>query len=270
MTSFAKVAVGGLLWLSFSAAAFGSTLFNITGQPNSIDNGGGQFTAYLGPVDTQNLLVYCVDDLNFINVPSTNTDNITDLANMPAYTVTTNNFTRYGETAPGSFTPILTVDNPPPSVTMSDATAQDRYAMAAWLITQYAFPVSGATNAQLAADDEIQNAIWTILDATSTVHNGCPDSTITSAACTAGISAQIGNAQAWINGQISAGTLMAFENTVVIYSDANIAGQFNPARYSGTTQEMIGFTTTPEPATLAMLGAGLMAIGLLSKPYKVR
>ena len=217
MTSFAKAAVGGLLWLSFSAVAFGSTLLNITGHPNSIDNGGGQFTAYLGAVDIQSIFVYCVDDLNYISVPSTNTDNITDLANMPAYTVTTNNFTRYGETAPGSFTPLITVDNPPPSVTMSNATAQDRYAMAAWLITQYIFPVSGATNTQLATDDEIQNAIWTLLDATSAVHTGCPDSSISSATCTTGISTQLTNAQSWINGQISAGTLTAFENTVVIY-----------------------------------------------------
>lgn len=270
MTSFSKAAVGGLLWLSFSAVTFGSTLFTISTQPNNIDGGGGEFTAYLGSTDTQNLLVYCVDDLNHIGVPSTNTDNITDLANMPAYNVTTNNFARYGETAPGSFTPVVMVDNPPPSVTLSDATAQDRYAMAAWLTTQYIFPASGATNAQLATDDEIQNAIWTLLDATSAVHNTCPDSTISSSTCASGVSTEIGNAQTWINGQISAGTLTAFENTVVIYSDANIASQSDPARYTGTTQEMIGFVSTPEPATLAMLGAGLLAFGLLGRRIKAR
>jgi hypothetical protein len=140
--------------------------------------------------------------------------------------------------------------------------------MAAWLITQYSFPTN--TDAQAATDDEIQNAIWTILDATNAVHAGCPDSTITSAACAAGISAEIGNATTWINAQIAAGTLGAFENTVVIYSDASIASQSNPARYSGTTQEMIGFTATPEPATLAMLGAGLVAIGLFRKRIKAR
>ena len=271
MTSFAKVATGGLLWLSFSAAAFGSTLFTISGHPNYLDGGGGQFTAYLGPVDTQNLLVYCVDDLNEIGVPSTNTDNITDLANMPAYNVTANNFTRYGETAPSSFTPIINVDNPPPAVTMSDATAQQRYAMAAWLTTQYIFPISSANNAQTATDDEIQNAIWTLLDATSAVHNSCPDATISSSACGIGVSNQLAAAQNWINGQISAGTLTAFENTVVIYSDANIASQSGTARYSGTTQEMIGFTTaTPEPATLAMLGAGLAMLGLFGKRFWAR
>lgn len=268
MTSFSKAALGGLLWLSFSAVTFGSTLFSITGQPNNIDGGGGQFTAYLGPVNTQTILVYCVDDLNEIGVPSTgNLDNITDLANMPAYNVTTNNFTRYGETAPGSFTPIVTVNDPTPT----DATAQDRYAMAAWLITQYILPVSSATTAQLITDDEIQNAIWTLLDATSAVHSNCSDTTISSATCAAGVSTEIGNAQTWINGQISAGTLTAFENTVVIYSDTNIAALSDPTRYTGgTTQEMIGFTSTPEPATLAMLGAGLLAIGLFGKRFRVR
>jgi hypothetical protein len=130
--------------------------------------------------------------------------------------------------------------------------------------------VSGASNTQLATDDEIQNAIWTLLDATGAVYNTCPDSTISGSACASGVGGTLSSAQAWINGQITAGTLTAFENTVVIYSDANIASQSDPARYTGTTQEMIGFTTTPEPATLAMLGAGLMAFGLLGKRIKGR
>src|SRR5580658_4302910 len=101
MKWFSKAALGGLLWLSFSYA-FGSTTLTITGQPNPVDSG-GQFSAYLGPTDTQNLLIYCVDYANEIGVPSTTTVNLTDLADMPVYTNDTNNDTRYGETAPGSF-----------------------------------------------------------------------------------------------------------------------------------------------------------------------
>jgi hypothetical protein len=240
--------VGGMLWLTFTAVGFGSTLLNITGQPNSVE-GGGQFSAFLGPTDTQSIFVYCVDDLNFVTVPSSFAVNVTDLANSTA--VYDN--TRYGQTAanaasvnaqfPDAFSTNTVV------VPASIGTAQDRYAMAAWLIEQYNFS-SGVTT----ADTQIQNAIWTLLDATGATYGST--------------GTFINQAETWIASEMATNALTGFENGIVIYSDVNLASESDPARYTGTAQEMIGFVAAPEPATLAMLGLGLVSIGLFRKRMK--
>jgi hypothetical protein len=243
MKWFSKAAVGGLLWLT-CAFAFADTIY-FTGQPENVEQG-GQFTAYLASNPSQTLLTYCVDDLNEIAItspPSGYSVNIVDLA--VSSQVTTD--TRYGQTAAGSFsTNTVAVPN-------AIGTAQDRYAMAAWLITQYNF-TSGVTM----ADDEIQNAIWTLLDATGATYTA-----------NGGIGTYITQAETWING-LSTSKLAAFESTVVIYSPTAVVGVADPARYNIGSQEMIGFVGTPEPATLAMLGAGLVMIGLFGKRIKAQ
>jgi hypothetical protein len=242
MKWFSKAAVGGLLWLT-CAFAFADTIY-FTGQTENVENG-GQFTAYLASNPSQSLFTYCVDDLNDVGItspPSAYLVNVVDLAVTSQVTTDT----RYGQTPAASFsTNTVTI---PTAI----GTAQDRYAMAAWLITQYNF-TSGVTP----ADDQIQNAIWTLLDATGAVYpsNG-------------GVGTFINQAETWINAEITAGTLGAFESNVVIYSPSVLVGVADPARYVLGNQEMIGFTGAPEPATLAMLGAGLVIIGLLGKRIK--
>lgn len=238
MKCFSKVAVGGLLWLTFTAAGFADTL-TITGQPNSVENG-GQFTATLGSDPTQQLFVYCVDYRNDVDVPNPAYDvNITDLANLTEVTADT----RYGMTPTASFSN--------PTAPVSIGNAQDRYAMAAWLITQYNFS-SGVTM----ADDEIQNTIWTLLNT-----NGA---TFTS---NGGTGTYMTQAESWIQG-LSNAQLTAFENDVVIYTSTDVAAASDPARWGTGKQEMIGIVGAPEPATLAMLGAGLLGIGLFRKRVK--
>src|ERR1700733_1048670 len=98
MQSFSKVAVGGLLWLTFSVIAFGDTL-NFTGYPQPVDDG-GQFSATLSSNPTQTLLVYCIDyadylvsgDSVFISTPNPSVSPFAGLAN-----------TRYGQTPTKDF-----------------------------------------------------------------------------------------------------------------------------------------------------------------------
>jgi hypothetical protein len=247
MKLLSTTAAGGLLWLTFSAVGFGSTLLNITGQTNNVENG-GQFSAFTGPTDTQNIFVYCVDDLNFVSVPSSFSVNVTNLSN--ATEVYDN--TRYGQTAPSAATTTIlfpmAFSTNTVVVPTNIGTAQDRYAMAAWLIEQYSF-VSGNNAAN---NTQIQNAIWTLMDATGATYGST--------------GTYINQAETWITSEMASNSLTAFESGIVIYSDTRLAPESDPARYSGTAQEMIGFTTNaPEPATLAMLGMGLIAIGLLHK-----
>jgi hypothetical protein len=233
MKWFSKAAVGGLLWLSFSAFAFGDTLHITAYTENVID--GGQFTAFLASNPTQQLIIYCVDFQNDeLNVSSVNvsTPNVT----MPTSVA----LTRYGTTPTANFS----YANTGPGA----IDAVERYVLAAWLTTQYNFS-SGVTT----ADDQIQNAIWTLLDTDGT--SGFPFSDAL------GTGTFLSQAVTWFNTQSST-SVQQFESKVRIYTSTNTTSTTNGS------QEMIGVMSTPEPTTLAMLGAGLLGIGLFRKRIK--
>ncbi len=241
MKWFSRAAVGGLLWLSF-AAAFGDTLY--LRQSFNIDEG-GQFSGYLASDPSQTLYMYCVDYRNdFMPVIDVNVStplNIADIANTRYGTTTT--------TTASTFSPVI------------GPSALDRYVMAAWLTTQYNFSTTNTNH-----DYSIQNAIWELLDVQGKVFTD------------GGSVAQwILNAENWEAAQ-SPAALSAFENEIRIYTavyvgantDLNQSDLYN--RYSagpaglcllGDSQEMIG--VVPEPGTIAMLGAGLMALGFFGK-----
>jgi hypothetical protein len=243
MKLFPRVAVGGLLWLTFSAVMFGDTLY--LSQSYNVEQG-GQFTGYLTSDPSQTLTMYCVDYSNDLTVPAPVTVN--DLAELSD--------TRYGTTT--SFS------NPD---TASDGlSATERYVLAAYLTTQFEL-VPSPSNAVVTLNDNIQGAIWNLLDVNGAVHSD---------------GGEITDAVNWYNAQTPS-ALSAFESKIVIYSPAGLAGDNNLTlgtagnRYTTggpngaqDTQEMIGLiTTTPEPQTLAMLGAGLLALGLMRKRRKV-
>lgn len=241
-----KVAVCGLLWLTFSAAAFGSTLY-ITSFTENVDDG-GQFLANLGN-SAQSFYVYCVDFQNQlgspapVNISTPNTSTPDVAANFDGLALT-----RYGAVP----TSLFTYDG-----TGSNAiNSAERYVLAAWLTTQYNFS-SGVTT----ADDQIQNAIWTLLN-TSGGTSGFPFGDA------AGTGAYLTQA---INFFTTTPTpqLLQFESEIRVFTSTNVV-TYNGSNWSpiSGTQEMITVTSTPEPATLAMIGVGLLGLGLFRKRMK--
>lgn len=248
MKSFSKAAVGGLLWLTFSAtAAFGSTLYITNFTENVLD--GGQFLANLGN-PAHSFYIYCVDFQNYetspeqvnISTPNTSTADV-----GPNYDGLAN--TRYGAVP----TALFTYANSGPNALNS----AQRYVMAAWLTTQYAFPAGTVT----LSDDEIQNAIWTLLNTTGST-SGFPFGD------GLGTGTYLTQAYSFVTTTPMA-ALLQFESQIEIFTSTNTV------TYKGTgwspisgNQEMITVMSTPEPATLAMMGAGLLALGLIRKRTK--
>jgi hypothetical protein len=246
MKWFSKAAVGGLLWLTFSATAvFGSTLY-ITGQTENVSDG-GQFLANLGN-PAQSFYIYCVDFQNYeispeqVNISTPNTSTADTSPNFDGLADT-----RYGAVPTALFTYDGTGANA--------LNSAQRYVMAAWLTTRYSFPGGAVTT----ADDEIQNAIWTLLNTTGST-GGFPFGDIL------GTGTYLSQAYNFVT-TTPTSALLQFENEIRIFTSTNTV------TYSGTgwspvtgDQEMI--TVTPEPATLAMMGAGLLALGLIRKRIK--
>ncbi len=247
MKWFPKVAVGGLLWLTFSAVGFGNNLY-FNGQTENVLEG-GQFSAYLQSNPSQQLLIYCVDYAN-------------DLVNGEPVNISTPNMsvspfdgladTRYGQTPTADFAFYNSGTGTLASGT-APLTALQRYVIAAYLTTQYNF-TSGVT----IADDQIQNAIWTLLNVAGT--SGFPYGDAL------GDGNYIPQAEMWLGSQ-STSSLAAFESDIKIYTSTNTIPYTGPGTpYMSGSQEMIG--VTPEPASFALLGAGLFAIGYFGKRRK--
>jgi hypothetical protein len=205
-------------------------------QTNNV-NEGGQFSAYLASNPTDILTTYCIDYLN------------ADLAEYPVNVTVPTSLaalanTRYGTTATANFSYFNTAAT-------GNLDALERYVMAAWLTTQFDFS-SGVTT----ADSQIVNAMWTLLTVNG---NGFPFGDVD------GVGTYISQAMNFIN-TTPTPALVAFENSIRIYTSTDVGANSDLSLESGSryfvgTQEMIG--TVPEPGTIAMLGIGLLSVGLL-------
>jgi len=245
MTRFIRNAGWGLLWLALGSTAF-ATSFTIVSQTDNIDEG-GQFSAQLGSNPVQDVLVYCVDFSNYVDFNYTMNANVGTLpTDLPD--------TRYGTTPESGF-----YYQDIPTTTNVIGTALDRYTMAGWLTTQ--FNLAPGQNGS-AMNIAIQNAIWDLLDATGPTGNTLYLSTVNT---------WLQNAVNWEAG-LNPTQLLAFQNTVTVYTISDVASASIPARYTTDhtlDQEMISVTpsSVPEPGSLglAAMGGGLILLGFIRR-----
>ncbi len=236
--------IGGLLWLALSLTASATTM-TIESQNFAVGDGGG-FLADLNSMAADSFDVYCADYRNYI--PGYNNSYPVNIS-TPA---TGLDDTVYGTTTTFAYNSIV-------AGTLSRAgdefgNAYDRYVMAGWLTTQY-----DLSNTSDPINQGIQDAIWTLLNVDG--------QSFTSADSAADLQAAVN----FMNGNPTGFTQIAKEE--VIYTSTNVAGDndLNPAdcdtnsRYSIGTQEMIAVNTTPEPAVFAMVGGGLLLIGVIRR-----
>jgi hypothetical protein len=210
------------LLIAFGVTASATSL-TITGTVLSagVDNTGGTGGEFSGALNGNSINVYCVDfsDAFGFNTVYDNTapHNLTISSGTSVASTLLGSNTTWHDTLGGSYN------------------GQARYAMAAYLTTQYAAPSS-------AANDAIQLAIWDMLDVSTSLNN-----------YNAAALADVNAAKTWF-ASLSAANLTAFENRISIYTDSN-----------QKMQEFISVgpsTATPEPSSAALLGLGGSLIGL--------
>jgi hypothetical protein len=166
--------------------------------------------------------------------------------------------TRFGGFGPSGFTPVednlpagSPALNPGVAAKIDDATALQRYQMAAFLISNYSFfdtlPAQSTAYFSDSQDLGIQTAIWAILDpsnspdlAPSNLNNHPVNNS--------------GDIVSWLNAAAAFVPTQQFLNSFAIVSDVNIVnGQ-------GGIQEFIAAAPVPEPSFYLVLAAGLAVV----------
>jgi hypothetical protein len=230
----------GLSFLTFSANA--SSVPLVVGAYNfQLAGGGGGAQATLNGVPVQ---IFCDDFDNEIYAPSTDTANVTTLgfgANLDEARfgdVSSSQWTTISLTAGGSASTDDTFFNSG----AGDAAAA-RYAMVAYLDSQYNVAQGNTT-----ANNQIQEAIWTIMDPTAEGAVIDPS----------GVDATnyLEQAAGWY---IGGGATNAFLSQFEVVSDTNMTVP-QVGVGTGGFQEQIVFTPTPEPRGGIWMLIGLFGI----------
>ncbi|HLI83356.1 MAG TPA: hypothetical protein VKV17_05530 [Bryobacteraceae bacterium] len=238
--------------------------FTISSAPNqnepALTGYGGGFSAeIIGNSPSQSYLttVFCVDFSNDVSLPSSHSVNLTPIAAGTQFT----DDTRFGAVTawrpvedylPGGLTLSAGVQN-----TIDNATALERYEMAAYLVSNYTFfgqaPPQSDNYYGDATNRGIQSAIWAILDPTSDLY--LPPSSLSDSG---DITLWLTNAANWLANDSSTAAGQQLLSRFRVVSDAQIAGSANPTQVG--IQEFLTVQPVPEPGFYAVLAPGLAVV----------
>ncbi len=176
-----------------------------------------------------NALVWCIDDENFVNVPDSFNANVVAFEAWDGDKVRKGNNTTWKDG--------------------EDYTTLQRYQAAAWLLDTFMF--SNLGNSTVMKD--VQHAIWDLTSTTSTL--------------TSGGNTYYTQALGFLNSAASAN--YGFGKWAVI-SGPSLNGELSKdAKQTLLVQVEAGPSTeTPEPASMALIGAGLAGIALYNRRRK--
>ena len=232
---------GALLALSASA---GTVPLDVTNYNFQLPGGGGGALATLNGVPVQ---IFCDNFFNDVYVPSTNTADVTTLS-----TSANLDETRFGEVGASAFTTITLTDTSSTGTTddgiLNGASGAARYDMVAYLVSLYNVPAGNT-----AANDEVQEAIWTLMDPTvdgAVLNPNKVDPT-----------SDLEAAAGWyatMSAPANATGLNSFLGQFEVVSDSTMT--FTNGLGIGGFQEQIVYTPAPEPSGSIWMLIGLFGV----------
>ncbi|MGA2215799.1 MAG: hypothetical protein ABSH31_21180 [Bryobacteraceae bacterium] len=246
--------LGPLLGLSFLACTAGASTvpLDVKTYNFQLDGGGGGATATLNGVSVE---IFCDNFYNDMYVPSTDSANVTTLgssANLGE--------TRFGDVSSSQWTAISLTGG---GVASTDDTffnsgagssASARYDMVAYLVSQY-----NVAQGNTAANNGIQEAIWTLMDPTAEGAVIDPSGS--------NPTSFLEQAASWYLG---GGATNAFLSQFQVVSDATMTIP-RVGVGTGGFQEQIVFTPTPEPRGSIWMLLGLFGVaGFLLQRSRAR
>jgi hypothetical protein len=246
----------GFLLFTFSASA--SSVPLVVGTYNfQLDGGGGGAEATLNGTAVQ---IFCDNFADDIYVPSTDSADVTTLGSSENLSAT-----RFGDVS--SWTSIsLPGFSADQSWLDSGAgtSAAVRYDLVAYLVSQYNIAQNGNATVN-AANNEIQEAIWTLMDPAA-YGSGTPLINPSGSVVTADLVAAVN----WYTG---GGATNAFLSQFEVVSDSTMTAGTSADGYVGVGgfQEQIVFTPAPEPRGSIWMLIGLFGVaGFLVQRARAR
>ena len=238
----------------------------------TINNGAQSFSGYgggyLGTVtdsvtnQSTTRLLFCDDFSNDISIPSSLISiYITQLTSGSDITKT-----RFGSVSAGGFQSIdVSLTNSQASSLstntenrLNGATALQRYQMAAYLMSQYAFLGDHPASNSFYSDSVyrgIQDAIWTLLDANGETFT--PPSESVQAGQTGDITTYLTAAANWLQSGDR-----TFLSRFSVITDASMHS------LNSGVQEVLLYTPVPEPGYGALLGLALLGLGWTARRHR--